>query len=135
MVGAAINQRTDHGPGQPRRRDHREQFDSISPENVLKWERIHPEPDTYDFDLADQYVAFGEKHHMFIVGHCLVWHSQVPDWVFRDDKGNLVDRETLLSGCTIIFKRLLVATKVAFKAGTLSTKHSTKTEPFASLRG
>jgi endo-1,4-beta-xylanase len=33
---------------------------------------------------------------MFIVGHCLVWHSQVPDWVFRDDKGNFVDRETLL---------------------------------------
>ncbi|MGA2050494.1 MAG: endo-1,4-beta-xylanase [Terracidiphilus sp.] len=72
------------------------QFDSISPENDLKWERIHPKPDTYSFDLADQYVAFGEKRHMFIVGHCLVWHSQVPDWVFRDDKGNFVDRETLL---------------------------------------
>jgi endo-1,4-beta-xylanase len=46
--------------------------------------------------LADQYVAFGEKHHMFTVGHCLVWHNQVPDWVFRDDKGNFVDRVTLL---------------------------------------
>jgi endo-1,4-beta-xylanase len=33
---------------------------------------------------------------MFIVGHCLVWHNQVPDWVFRDDKGNFVDRATLL---------------------------------------
>jgi endo-1,4-beta-xylanase len=41
-------------------------------------------------------MAFGEKRHMFIVGHNLVWHSQVPDWVFRDDKGNLVDREALL---------------------------------------
>jgi len=72
------------------------QFDSISPENALKWERIHPKQDKYLFDLADQYVAFGEKHHMFIVGHNLVWHSQVPDWVFHDDKGNLVDRDTLL---------------------------------------
>jgi endo-1,4-beta-xylanase len=72
------------------------QFDSISPENALKWERIHPEPNTYRFDLADQYVAFGEKHHMFIVGHCLVWHNQIPGWVFRDDKGDFVDRETLL---------------------------------------
>jgi endo-1,4-beta-xylanase len=25
-----------------------------------------------------------------------VWHNQVPDWVFRDDKGNFVDRATLL---------------------------------------
>jgi endo-1,4-beta-xylanase len=41
-------------------------------------------------------MAFGEKRHMFIVGHNLVWHSQVPDWVFRDDKGNFVDRDTLL---------------------------------------
>ena len=34
---------------------------------------------------------------MFIVGHYLVWHNQVPAWVFRDDKGNFVDRETLLT--------------------------------------
>ena len=96
VVGAAINN------GQITGADSRgdaiisAQFDSISPENVLKWERVHPQPGTYAFDLPDQYVAFGEKHHMFIVGHCLVWHSQVPAWVFHDDKGNLVDRETLL---------------------------------------
>jgi len=59
-------------------------------------ENVHPAPGVYAFDLPDQYVAFGEKHHMFIVGHCLVWHNQVPAWVFRDDKGNFVDRETLL---------------------------------------
>ncbi|MGA8090273.1 MAG: endo-1,4-beta-xylanase [Terracidiphilus sp.] len=96
VVGAAIN--AAQITGQDRRGDAiiGEQFDSISPENVLKWERVHPEPVTYAFDLPDQYVAFGEKHHMFIVGHCLVWHSQVPAWVFRDDKGNFVDRDTLL---------------------------------------
>jgi endo-1,4-beta-xylanase len=33
---------------------------------------------------------------MFIVGHCLVWHNQVPAWVFRNEKGEFVDRETLL---------------------------------------
>ncbi|HEY6215008.1 MAG TPA: endo-1,4-beta-xylanase, partial [Pyrinomonadaceae bacterium] len=37
------------------------------------------------------------KHGMFIVGHTLVWHNQTPRWVFEDDKGNAVDRETLLS--------------------------------------
>lgn len=72
------------------------QFNSISPENALKWENIHPKPGVYAFEVPDQYVAFGEKHHMFIVGHTLVWHNQTPAWVFHDDKGNLVDRETLL---------------------------------------
>lgn len=73
------------------------QFNSISPENCLKWENVHPQPDKYDFTLADQYVAFGEKHHMFILGHNLVWHSQTPAWVFHDDKGNLLTRDALLA--------------------------------------
>jgi endo-1,4-beta-xylanase len=95
-IGAAIN--TAQITGQDRRGDAivEAQFNSISPENALKWENVHPAPGVYAFDLPDQYVAFGEKHHMFIVGHCLVWHNQVPAWVFRDDKGNFVDRETLL---------------------------------------
>ena len=72
------------------------QFDSISPENVLKWASVHPAPDRYNFDPADEYVAFGEKNHMFIVGHTLVWQHQTPRWAFEDAKGNPVDRETLL---------------------------------------
>jgi len=72
------------------------QFNSITPENVLKWEYIHPEPGRYDFDGADRYVAFGEKNGMFIIGHTLVWHNQTPEWVFEDEKGKPVDRETLL---------------------------------------
>ncbi|HEX4039821.1 MAG TPA: endo-1,4-beta-xylanase [Acidobacteriaceae bacterium] len=73
------------------------QFNSISPENCLKWAIVHPQPGKYDFTLADQYVAFGQKHHMFILGHNLVWHSQVPAWVFRDDEGNLLTRDALLA--------------------------------------
>lgn len=95
-VGAAINEAQIAGTDARGAALAATQFDSISPENALKWERIHPKPDTYNFELADKYVAFGEKHHMFTVGHCLIWHSQVPAWVFRDDKGNLVDRDTLL---------------------------------------
>ena len=74
----------------------KEQFNSITPENVLKWESVHPAPDRYSFDLPDKYVAFGEKTHMFVVGHTLVWHNQTPKWVFEDAQGNPVDRETLL---------------------------------------
>jgi len=72
------------------------QFNSITPENVLKWEPVHPKPDTFDFEPADRYVAFGEKYGMFIIGHTLVWHNQTPRWVFQDDKGNALDREALL---------------------------------------
>ena len=72
------------------------QFNAIAPENILKWGSVHPEPDRYDFGPADSYVAFGEKNHMFILGHTLVWHHQTPAWVFQDDKGHPVDRDTLL---------------------------------------
>jgi endo-1,4-beta-xylanase len=95
-VGAALNQT------QFEERDTRgvaivrTQFNTISPENVLKWQLVHPRPDAYAFDASDRYVAFGEKNHMFIVGHTLVWHSQVPAWVFQNDKGEPLDREALL---------------------------------------
>jgi len=96
VIGAAINNAQITGSDSRGDAIVEAQFSSITPENILKWERVHPHPNVYDFDLPDKYVAFGEKNHMFIVGHCLVWHSQVPAWVFLDDKGNFVDRETLL---------------------------------------
>ena len=71
-------------------------FNSITPENILKWEEVHPEPGKYNFGPADRYVAFGEKHKMHIVGHTLVWHSQTPDWVFQDESGKPLDRDALL---------------------------------------
>jgi endo-1,4-beta-xylanase len=56
------------------------QFNSVTPENVMKAEVIHPELNKYDFTLADKYVEYGIKNKMFIVGHALVWHSQLtPD--------------------------------------------------------
>ena len=72
------------------------QFNTITPENVLKWGLVHPAPDKYDFAAPDRYVALGEKYHMFIVGHTLVWHQQTPAWVFQDETGNPTDRNTLL---------------------------------------
>jgi len=72
------------------------QFNTISPENALKWGSIHPLVDGYEFGPADRYVAFGEKYKMFIVGHCLVWHSQTPRWVFQNEKGEPLTRDALL---------------------------------------
>jgi endo-1,4-beta-xylanase len=96
LIGAALNEDQFSGKGGCADSLIPAQFNTISPENVLKWESIHPGPNQYDFGPADRYVEYGRKHKMFIVGHTLVWHNQTPAWVFRDDKGNPVDRETLL---------------------------------------
>jgi endo-1,4-beta-xylanase len=78
----------------------KQHFNAITPENDMKWERIHPRPDAglagYNFENSDKYVEFGEKNGMYIIGHCLVWHSQVPRWVFEDAEGNPLDRAALL---------------------------------------
>lgn len=71
-------------------------FNSITPENILKWEEVHPELNRYDFEAADRYVAFGEQHNMHIIGHTLVWFHQTPDWVFQDESGKSLSREALL---------------------------------------
>jgi endo-1,4-beta-xylanase len=70
-------------------------FSSISPENLLKWGNVHPEPGRYDFAPADAYVELGLRHGMKVVGHTLVWHNQTPAWVFQGKDGALADPETL----------------------------------------
>ncbi len=59
-------------------------------------EHLAPGRDRYNFEPADRYVDFGVKNHMFIIGHNLIWHNQTPNWVFEDDSGKPVDRDTLL---------------------------------------
>lgn len=72
------------------------QFSSVTPENAMKWQAVHPRPDHYDFKAADAYVAFAHQHGIALIGHALVWHSQTPDWVFQDAGGKPATREELL---------------------------------------
>jgi endo-1,4-beta-xylanase len=62
-------------------------FNSITVENVMKAALINPQPGVYNWGPADDYVAFGEKNKMFIIGHTLVWHNQVPAWFFTNTEG------------------------------------------------
>jgi len=96
VVGAAMNESQITGEDAQGDAIITQQFNSISPENVMKWQEIHPRPDAYNFTLADKYVEFGLKNHMFIVGHNLCWHSQTPAWVFKDEKGDPITRDALL---------------------------------------
>lgn len=71
-------------------------FNSVTAENAMKWERIHPMPGKYDFAVADSIVKFALVNKMFVVGHTLIWHSQTPDWVFQDSLGNPLTRDALI---------------------------------------
>jgi endo-1,4-beta-xylanase len=95
-IGVALNLDQISGR-EPKTTAHVEKhFDSITPENILKWEAVHPEPDRYNFEPVDRYIALGEKNKMHIIGHTLVWFHQTPDWVFHDKSGKPISREALL---------------------------------------
>lgn len=59
----------------------KKEFNAITPENHMKSMNIHPEWNKYDFFLGDKFVEYGQKNNMYVVGHTLVWHSQLPRFV------------------------------------------------------
>jgi endo-1,4-beta-xylanase len=60
-----------------------QQFNTVTPENVMKSALIHPKWDTYDFTMGDKLVEFGKRHNIQINGHTLIWHSQLPAFMRR----------------------------------------------------
>ena len=72
-------------------------FSSITAENEMKPDALQPREGEFRWDVADRFVAFGERHGMKIIGHCLVWHNQTPRWFFVNADGSKADRETLIA--------------------------------------
>lgn len=70
-------------------------FNAITAENVMKSEVIHPKENEYNFELSDKFVEFGEKNGMKIIGHTLIWHSQLSRWFCVDEDGKNVSAEVL----------------------------------------
>jgi len=71
------------------------QFSSVTAENIMKWEEIHPRENKYNFKISDELVKLAERNNQDIIGHTLVWHNQIPEWVTRKKNGSLVDKEML----------------------------------------
>ncbi|WP_198513416.1 endo-1,4-beta-xylanase [Confluentibacter lentus] len=88
LMGCALNVEVSSGLDSISQNIIVQQFNSITPENVMKAEVVNPEPGVYNFKDADDFVEFGQKNNLFIVGHTLIWHNQTPVWFFHDDKGN-----------------------------------------------
>ena len=59
------------------------EFSMLEPEDAMKWEGLHPTPETFDFSQADRIVAFAISHQMKVRGHTLVWHQQNPRWLME----------------------------------------------------
>lgn len=95
LIGAAINTEQAAEKDSNAVRILRTHFNSIVSENDMKMEIVHPEEGRFDFEKADALVHFGEKYDMSIIGHCLIWHSQCPEWFCVDKKGENVSAEIL----------------------------------------
>lgn len=64
-------------------------FNSVTPENELKWASVHPARNTWNFGPADRIIDFAKKNHLQVKGHNLIWDQKLidstPDWVLAID--------------------------------------------------
>lgn len=96
LVGAAVTPSITNGTDKASQDIVLKHFNSITVENVMKAALINPEPGVFNFGPADDYVAFGQKNKLFIIGHTLVWHNQVPAWFFTNAAGKPNSKEEQL---------------------------------------
>lgn len=94
-IGTAMSLPQIYGKDQKSAEIVKKQFSSIVAENCTKSMFLQPEEGQFFFDDADKFVAFGEKSNMFIIGHTLIWHSQLPQWFFIGKDGKDVSPEVL----------------------------------------
>lgn len=57
------------------------EYNTITPENSMKWMYMEPEQGKFEFETADKYIDFSTKNDIAFIGHNLVWHSQLAGWV------------------------------------------------------
>lgn len=72
------------------------EFNSMTMENDMKWALVHPQKNQWNWKTPDKFVDFGLQHNMKLVGHVLVWHSQMAEHAFTDRKGKPVSRKKMI---------------------------------------
>lgn len=95
LIGSAINQYQVEGSDSTAMNLVKKHFNTVVAENAMKSEVINPQNGVYDWKLADEFVDWGTENDMFVVGHCLIWHSQLAKWFAYYDDGDLVSPDTM----------------------------------------
>ncbi|WP_294634688.1 bifunctional endo-1,4-beta-xylanase/feruloyl esterase [uncultured Bacteroides sp.] len=92
-IGVAVNMRNISEPDQIAliKKD----FNSITAENDMKPQLTEPESGKFSWENADKIADFCRANGIKLRGHCLMWHAQIGEWMYRDAKGELVSKETL----------------------------------------
>jgi endo-1,4-beta-xylanase len=78
LIGTAINTQQIEERDTAGNRLIIQQFNAVTPENIMKAEIIEPSWNTFNFDLADKLVAYTQKNNLKVNAHNLIWHSQLP---------------------------------------------------------
>ena len=59
----------------------------------MKPQPTEPRQGQFDFSRADRIANFCRQHGIKMRGHCLMWHSQIGEWIYKDEQGNLLPKE------------------------------------------
>ncbi|MFI0446503.1 endo-1,4-beta-xylanase [Actinomadura sp. 6N118] len=78
------------------------QFNSLSPENELKWANSQPQQGAFDFTKLDRLVSFAKQHRMAVKGHGLISSCCNPPWLEQ-----IQDPAQLRAAMTTHFKTLM----------------------------
>ncbi|MBP1965034.1 endo-1,4-beta-xylanase [Paenibacillus aceris] len=65
----------------------KQHFNSIVAGNQMKPESIQPMEGVFNWGPADEIANFARENNLYMRGHTLVWHQQVPKWFFQDKQG------------------------------------------------
>ena len=95
MIGVAVNQRNLSDDAQMA--IIKKEYSSITAENDMKPISVHPEEGKWTWERADKIANFCRQNGIKLRGHCLMWHSQMCDWMFYDKDKNLVTKEVLFA--------------------------------------
>jgi endo-1,4-beta-xylanase len=84
LIGAAVNQWQSDGQVPAADAVLAKHFNCVVAENCMKPEVLAPAEGIFDFRVADKFVNYARQLGLKVNGHCLVWHSQAPDWWFTN---------------------------------------------------